>query len=468
MGGIDRFLVVGIAASLGAIGFLLLRRSPRLALVAWLTVLALVPYWIGVNVVTYLPATSLVAALAAAALYSSRSSRVGLVDVLLLTIVALYVVSFLIDEATLGAGFTLVVHWAAGYLLGRVIGTSVDLEWIHGAVAVAMTAAAVLALEEFLTGQNLLAFLKMDNSAYTIWGDVQIRGGLARSEGAFGHSIALGASLAMALPLAIASTFRPWIRGAMVVTILAATVVTFSRTGMICAVFSLVLCVFFLRGYLTLRARVALVVGSLAVAAVAVPFLLATFAEAGDEATDSSSYRGDLLSLVPTMSILGEAESAYRTPTGDTLYGSFHSIDSALILLGLTLGLVPLAIVVTLLVAAIGFVVSGRATASTIAVVGQIPALATVALITQYSTFFWFIAGLAVVSQSRAATRASRADASREAVPGLVAPAPVDSAAGGTDHSGAPGPAWPGRRPSTVSARYEEKAPPWRNATTWC
>jgi hypothetical protein len=44
--------------------------------------------------------------------------------------------------------------------------------------------------------------------------------------------------------------------------------------------------------------------------------------------------------------------------------------------------------------------VSGRATAPTVALVAQIPAFATVALITQYSTFTWFVAGLAVFSQS--------------------------------------------------------------------
>jgi hypothetical protein len=51
--------------------------------------------------------------------------------------------------------------------------------------------------------------------------------------------------------------------------------------------------------------------------------------------------------------------------------------------------------------------VTGRATAPTVAVVAQIPALATVALITQYSTLLWFVAGLAVFSQSRAAEPAA-------------------------------------------------------------
>ena len=48
---------------------------------------------------------------------------------------------------------------------------------------------------------------------------------------------------------------------------------------------------------------------------------------------------------------------------------------------------------------AILLVLTGRGSAATIAVVAQIPAFATVALITQYSIFVWFIIGLAVTSQ---------------------------------------------------------------------
>ena len=68
--------------------------------------------------------------------------------------------------------------------------------------------------------------------------------------------------------------------------------------------------------------------------------------------------------------------------------------------MGLTYGWVPLACVLAMLLAGVGCLLTGRATAPTIALLAQVPAFATVALITQYSTFTWFVAGLAVFSQA--------------------------------------------------------------------
>jgi hypothetical protein len=61
--------------------------------------------------------------------------------------------------------------------------------------------------------------------------------------------------------------------------------------------------------------------------------------------------------------------------------------------------LIPLIIVITLLSIAVVLLVRGRATAPTIAIVAQIPALAAVALITQYAVFVCFMGGLAVACQ---------------------------------------------------------------------
>jgi hypothetical protein len=50
-----------------------------------------------------------------------------------------------------------------------------------------------------------------------------------------------------------------------------------------------------------------------------------------------------------------------------------------------------------LLLAAV-VVIAGRASPGLIAIVGQAPALTSVALITQYNIYFWFIAGLGVAA----------------------------------------------------------------------
>jgi hypothetical protein len=138
----------------------------------------------------------------------------------------------------------------------------------------------------------------------------------------------------------------------------------------------------------------------LAVAGAALaPSFISVFQTAGDEATNSANYRGDLLQLVPDIDLLGISSAAYRSPTGDLFFGRFQSIDSQVLFTGLTYGWFALISGLVLLAAGIVVVLLGRATPATVAVVAQIPALATVALITQYSMWFWFVAGLAIFTQ---------------------------------------------------------------------
>ena len=87
--------------------------------------------------------------------------------------------------------------------------------------------------------------------------------------------------------------------------------------------------------------------------------------------------------------------------------------------------MLPLAVVLLLLAILVGSVVIGRATPASVALVAQIPAFATVALITQYAAFVWFAAGLAV---SAYAVRYGRAAADLS-----VAGAQADFSAGAQD-----------------------------------
>jgi hypothetical protein len=124
------------------------------------------------------------------------------------------------------------------------------------------------------------------------------------------------------------------------------------------------------------------------------------------------------------------AGSAQKNSTGQVYFGNFRSIDSQLILTGLSSGLIALAVVVVALGAGIVLVVTRRATPATIAVVAQIPALATVALITQYSVFLWVAVGLAATTQHvRPATAEANllvsSDRYRPARPPVVTTAPL-------------------------------------------
>jgi hypothetical protein len=99
------------------------------------------------------------------------------------------------------------------------------------------------------------------------------------------------------------------------------------------------------------------------------------------------------------MNPIGLSDSARRAADGQVYFGSFRSIDSQLILTGLASGTLVLAAALIALAATVILVLRRRASAATISVVAQIPALAGVALITQYSILVWFVIGLAAASQ---------------------------------------------------------------------
>jgi hypothetical protein len=408
-------LVLGLLVAVAA--YLVLRRSAKLAVVIAIVVLCFVPVWIGVNLGfngnLYLPLGAVVAVVAAIALLPIRDYRLSGVDLVVLFLGALMVFSLFAGNLAVSLAFVLtaVTYFVSGFVLGRFAPGRVGLEWIHGLIAVVFTAVALLAIVEFATGWNPFVGFARPNSLYALWGPIQERGGILRAEGAFGHSIALGSSLAMAIPLTIGSRFRGWIRFAMVVVMLVATVLTFSRTSIIGAGLSVMLCVIFLPGFASLRARITLAASAAIATVLLLPVVMTVFDDAGDEASGSAAYRVDLISLVERMNIVGTSTAVRRAATGELYFDNFQSIDSQIILTGITAGFLAVTVVVLALVYAVFLVITGRARVSTIAIVAQIPSLATVALITQYATVLWLVVGLT------AADFAARATAARAAQP---------------------------------------------------
>ncbi|MGY1601012.1 hypothetical protein [Geodermatophilus sp. SYSU D00815] len=412
-GSLAELPVLGAVAVVLALGLLVMVRAPRLAFAGWVVSLCFVPVWVGVSIKVGLEShviasLGLVASLLPVLVRGSRLSTVRLAwgDAVFALFVLASLVPVVSGRVTFSDTFVVAVQWTAAFLAGRLVGYRVPLTWVYGALAIAFTAVAGLALVEFVTGWNPFLKIPGDGSLRAAWAAVQDRGGRTRAEGAFGHSIALGAALALVVPITLAAPFRTALRLGMVVLMLGAAVVTFSRIGLVTAVVGAVLAVLFLRADLPRRLRVAVTAGLVVVGVGTASLVSTVFSAAGTEATNSADYRLELLNLVPHLQPFGWASTAYQVagrtvlanvPSSD---GTLHSIDNALLLVGLSYGWVPMALVLGLLLGAVGWVVSGRATAPTIALVAQIPAFATVALITQYSTFTWFVAGLAVFSQS--------------------------------------------------------------------
>ncbi|MET4137451.1 hypothetical protein [Pseudarthrobacter sp. PvP090] len=397
---VDGNLLTGIAGVLAVLLVVALRRYPTAGFCLWAVTLCFVPIWVGAGSSVFFPGLVLLSALAVVAWAGKPTGNLSVVDVVVLVIAILYWVAFLLGMERISDGFTLFAYWILAYTMGRLAPARVSVPMLYKIIAIVFAAVAVLAVVEFFIGENFFVKLfSSSNTQFRAWSAVQHRGGLLRAEGAFGHSIALGACLALALPMAMAAKLPIWMRMVVVAAILGAVTVTFSRTGIIVACLSLVLTLVCLPAGLTFRNRVAFLALLVGAAVVAFPVLTETFLKAGEEASGSAEYRADLFDLVPHMRFMGVADVFQVLPDGAAYFGQFRSIDSALILFGLSYGLIPLVAIGGLLVAAAALTLRRKATPPTIALIAQLPSLATVALITQYSFFLWFICGLAVSTQ---------------------------------------------------------------------
>ncbi|WP_435749122.1 hypothetical protein [Microbacterium sp. PMB16] len=385
--------VGGIAAA--AIAVFGLRLMPRAAFVAWSIVLFFVPLWVGVNVSFYWAAITLLTALLIVVNWSIVPLRAADAWVAAFVIVIAGLFAFRsVDLASLVASL---LEWVIPYIWGRVVLARVGVAWVTTTISVVAIIAAFLAIVEFFTSFNPFVLIPGSGVVHETWSPLQERGGVLRVEGAFGHSIALGAALAMSSAFVVATRWRllPKIGG--VVLIAVATVLTFSRAGLITLALTLVLSTFLIVGVST-RFRVTVAAAGLIGTAIVIPIIDSVFGAAGDEAGGSADYRTDLLVLLEQVQLFGNPGDWYSLVSGDYYLGYFaRSVDNALVLTLLRYGYVPTLLIMAAIVCAAVMTVrrSTRSPAS-IAVVGQLPSLFVVALITQYSMFLWFCVGLAI------------------------------------------------------------------------
>lgn len=394
--GSSNLVLLGVCGLLVAL--MIFRAMPRLAFVTWGLVLFLVPVWVGATIGFFWAAITLVTLTAIIA----GIGRVGwgAPDLVVLVFAAVCVLLLALGRASSSATVTALLEWVVPYVWGRLVLSRVSAGFVYRVIAGLAAAVAVFALLEFATGRNVFVELPALGPSYAVWGPVQYRGGLLRAEGAFGHSIALGASLAIATAFLLASSVRSAVKLGGLLLAVAAIVVTFSRIGLVSVVVTVALSVVVGPG-LTRFARVVIVVTAAVAAIVVVPFISDVFLDAGDEATGSAAYRSDLLQLVPHLTLFGSSTDFSVISADGSYLGAFaDSVDNALLLIALRFGIIPALLIVLLLVVAIvSVLIPGRANAGSIALVAQVPAILSVAFITQYGMFIWFVGGLAVALQ---------------------------------------------------------------------
>lgn len=392
-------LALGALATL-TIAVIALRALPRGGFLAWSLVLFLVPVWVGASVGLYWPAVVLLAVISMIAYWTRVPWH--LADGVMAVFVALVIGLLVLGGVGLSAAVTAVMEWVIPFAWGRIVLARSGAAWVTSAISAVAVVAAVLAIIEFATSFNVFILIPGVEPLYSAWNTLQPRGGVIRAEGAFGHSIALGATLAMSTAFVIANRWPLVPKVLAFVLIAAATVLTFSRAGLITMVLTVVLGVSFMPG-VSRRFRLTAIAGGAVGAAVAVPLIDSVLSSAGDEAAGSAGYRTDLLVLVSQVELFGNSGEWQTLVSGDYYLGNFaNSVDNALVLSLLRYGFVPTLLAITVIVLAI---VAGlrreRRNPAALAVLGQLPSLVVVALITQYGIFLWFCVGLAVAWSAR-------------------------------------------------------------------
>lgn len=378
---------MGIGAIALLLAFSVMRNRPRLALLLWLLSLTMVPYWIGLNALGFVPASSAVGLIALLSLIGVRGVwAVNASDVVIALITLFAGVATLLADSNQGAWFGIVTHWLLSYLIGKVLCRAVGVAFATKAAAVVLTLVAGLTLFEFALSWHPFVNLANGTQSYSTWSPIQVRGGLDRSEWAFGHSIALGASLVAAVPLLFAATIPRFWKIVSVLVLTAATITTFSRAAMIALALSAALSVLFVSEARP-AAKLALSAALSVVGVIAASATGAVFATAENELAGSSSWRYRLLDY------FGELEVAGRYRGNEV-----GSVDNTFLALGLSYGWIVMLLSAAAVAWLVVRVLVRKASPAEVALVGQIPMWLTVAPITQYQSFVWFLAGLAVAA----------------------------------------------------------------------
>lgn len=368
---------------------------PRFALTAWLICLVAVPVWPEVRVGISLQALSALSLLLVPSILRHWRGRLQGGDWMMLAFAGAATLSVALFNSPQFAWVAVFTQWGAAYLVGRSLGPAVGEAWVYKAIAIAGTVVGAWALIEFAAGLHLFEnyFVALDRAS---WHLIQIRGSLDRSEGAFGHSIAMGGFLALSVPFVIACRTTTPRRIAMLAVVAAGGLVTFSRGAIIGVAAAIIFSLLFMASEsLTRRARIGLTTTAVMASIVAVPFTLNLFDSVSSDLTVSTNYRGDLsTSFFPDLNAFGLGDGV-QFVDGAQRYRQFTSIDNAYALLGLQLGWVPLGILALGVVVVIIRLLRGRGGPADVAIASQAIVLYTVALITQYGLAVFFVVGLA-------------------------------------------------------------------------
>lgn len=385
----------GTMIAAGILGIALVAFSysrPQWAIALWLAVVVVVPNWTTIYVAGIgMPPSSaigipILAGVAAARLAAPDKLRISWMD-WSLAVASLIVTLLWVGGELQGVYFVrdLLLVWVLAYVLGR----NAD-EVVKSSFAVLMAIAAVWGIVEFLFGLHL--FVDWMPSATHTLNQIQSRAGVDRSEAAFGHAIAYGASLAMAIPFA-----QHLRRHSLAVQLLLAAgiIVSLSRGPLIALAVTLVLLAWVTASSSKLRVRyIALtVVGASIVWVVLDRMYSGVYADEVVSSGDSRSSQWEVIQ--PALQWFSSALT-YFGPDATPEVRGVTIIDSTPLRLAANYGIVAAVLFSIPVVVAAWRVVRRKAGAASIALAGQIPVLAVTSFITQWQALVFFVMGMVV------------------------------------------------------------------------
>ena len=373
-------------------------RLSQVGLVAWLLSLTMIPIWIGVDFVATIPVQCIVGVVAILVVaISGAPFSLTKFDVYFLVFLAVSLAAMLLENSIWAEWAKLLIRWGISLLAARVLVPVAGIRFVTNAIAIVFGLVGGMALLELLLVWH--PFTGWSGTVeYAQWSGIQTRGGRDRSEWAFGHSIALGGSLAMSIPFIFSSSYKTMLKLVLLVLVAGGILASASRGAVLAAGLTGALFVLHLMKTYAARTLAIALTSLFALSSVSIAAaLLEGWALSTDEMQSSLNYR---FSMYETY--LQEVQLFGPSPA----IGLTGSTDSAVLVIGLKFGwIVALIALVPILISAIRILI-GSASIAEIALVGQLPLLGSVALITQYELIFFFIAGIA--AQSAIADRQMR------------------------------------------------------------
>lgn len=389
-----------VFGGLGAIAVLAVTAfRPMVGVGLWLFVLVAIPNWTPTG--TGLSPITTVGPLVLLGIWLSRRrthTKLAWPDIALAAAVVLLGIWVFIDNYPMALLSNIAATLFVSYLIGRVSPTDATRAYLFAMVATALWGIAEFVLQIHVW-ENWMTSLDHH------WNEIQGRAGVARSEAAFGHAIAYGAALSMAIPFAF--QLRRF-RGTVLAVLLLGIVVSLSRGPIFTAAFTFALVVMFgLRG----RARTW---GMFGLAVAALGLLAALQFLYGAEDASTTALSGDqrtiqLLATLPHVQWFGS--ETLEVVGGRIATAGADLIDNTFLRLAVNYGWVMLALILAPLIYAAANVLRARVTPASLALVGQLPVLMVATLITQWQAAVFFIAGIAVTTliEQRARTQLSAA-----------------------------------------------------------